>query len=158
MKYVSTFVVFRGPPRGVRRSICPNVGKAKIEPTTKAKKIVGDSIGSVMLQKRVHGPAPSTSAASWISSGTAWSPADIRMKLKPRLCQIVITATAVNATDGMKLRITGRLMSMIGSGFWRIEGSVWMPCSNPTWGLRSVPKITDATAIDVATVDEKNAR
>src|SRR5262245_42307873 len=158
MKYVSTFVVFNGPPRGVSRSICPKVWKAKIEPTTTAKKIVGDRSGSVTCQKRDQEPAPSISAASCTSSGTAWSPADIRMKLSPRFCQIVVTATATSATDGMKLRITGRLMLMIGSGFWRIDGSVWMPCSNPTCGLSSVPKITAATATDVATVDEKNVR
>ena len=110
------------------------------------------------LRKRAHGPAPSISAASWSSSGTAWRPADIRMKLKPRFCQIVVTATAVNETEGMKLRITGRLMSMRGDGFWRMDGSVWMPCNSPTCGLSSVPKMTAATAIDVATVEEKNVR
>src|ERR1700716_91456 len=124
MKYVSTLVDFKGPPRGVRRSIWPNVWNAKIDPTTNAKKIVGDKSGNVTRQKRVHGPAPSISAASWSSSGTPCSPADIRMKLKPRFCQIVVTATAVNATDGMKLRITGRLMSMRGEPFWRMDGSV----------------------------------
>src|SRR5919197_3180198 len=122
MKYVSTFVDLSGPPRGVSRSICPKVWKAKIEPTTTAKKIVGDKSGKVTRQKRDHGPAPSISAASWSSSGTDWSPADIRMKLRPRFCQIVVTATAVNATDGMKLRITGRLMSIRGDPFWRIDG------------------------------------
>src|SRR5215475_2865807 len=116
MKYVSTLVVFKGPPRGVSRSICPKVWKAKIDPTTTAKKIVGDRSGSVTCQKRDHGPAPSISAASCTSSGTAWRPADIKMKLKPRFWQMVVTATATNATDGMKLRITGKLISMIGFG------------------------------------------
>ena len=33
MKYVSTFVLFWGPPL-VSRSICPKVWKAKIDPTS----------------------------------------------------------------------------------------------------------------------------
>ena len=74
-------------------SIWPKVWNAKIEPTTTAKKIVGDSSGSVTRQNRGHGPAPSTSAASCSSSGIAWSPDDIRMNVSPSVCQIVMIAT-----------------------------------------------------------------
>ena len=56
MKYVSTLVSPSGPP-WVSRSIWPNVWKAKIEPITTAKKIVGDSIGSVTCQNRDHAGA-----------------------------------------------------------------------------------------------------
>ena len=48
-------VFFSGPP-WVSRSIWPNDWNAKIVPTTTAKKIVGDSIGSVTCQKRDHAP------------------------------------------------------------------------------------------------------
>ena len=63
MKYVRTFVRFNGPPC-VRMSIWPKVWKAKIDPTTTAKKIVGDSSGSVTRKNRRVGPAPSICAAS----------------------------------------------------------------------------------------------
>src|SRR6266536_400275 len=131
-----------------------------MDTTTNAKKIVGESIGSVTCQKRETAPAPSTSAASRSSSGTDWSPADIRMKLRPRFSQIVVTATATSATDGIKLRITGRFRSMIGDGFWRMDGSVLMPShgSRPTCGFSRVPKITEATATEVATVEEEKVR
>src|SRR2546421_10831942 len=160
MKYVKTLVVCSGPPRGVSKSIWPKVWKAKMDPTTKAKKIVGESIGSVTRQKRETAPAPPTSAASTTSSGIDWSPADIKMKLRPRFCQIVVTATATSATDGIMLRITGRCRSMTGDAFWRMDGSVLMPShgSRPTCGFSRVPKITEATATEVATVEEKSVR
>ena len=71
-----------------------------------------------------------------ISSGIAWSPEDITMKESPRFCQIVVTATARSAYFGLS----------------RIDGFVVMPShgSSPTWGLSRVPKITDATATEVA--------
>src|SRR5207248_7857843 len=143
MKYVSTFVLCSGPP-WVSTSICPNDWNAKMVPTTTAKKIVGDSIGSVTCQNRDHAPAPSTRAASWRSSGTPWSPADIRMNVRPSVCHTVVTDTATRAHEG----------------FWRMGGLELMPShgSSPTCGSSNVPKITDATATDVATVDEKIVR
>ena len=68
----------------------------------------------------------------------------MRMNVSPRVCQIVVTATASSAQ----------------SGFCRIGGSVVSPShgSRPTCGFISVPKITAATATDVATVDEKKVR
>src|SRR5262245_7935758 len=106
--------------------------------------MVGDSKGKVTCQNRDHAPAPSTRAASSSWSGTAGSPADIRMNVSPSVCHTVTTATAGNAHVG----------------FWRIGGWVVMPShgSRPTEGLNSVPKMTAATATDVATVDEKKVR
>ncbi len=62
----------------------------------------------------------------------------------PSVCQIVMIATPMSAR----------------SGFSRIGGFGLMPSHGrrPTTGLNSVPKITDATATDVATVDEKIVR
>src|ERR1700683_3959932 len=128
----------------VSRSIWPKVWKAKMEPITAAKKIVGDSDGTVTRQKRVQVPAPSTLAPPWRSSGTDCRPADIKMKLSPRFCQIVVTATAGRARVGL-LRIAGL-------GLMPSHGK------SPTSGLIRVPKTTDATATDVAIVDEKMVR
>ena len=66
------------------------------------------------------------------------------MNVSPSVCQIVMIATPSSAR----------------SGFSRIGGSGLIPSqgSSPTTGLNSVPKITDATATEVATVDEKIVR
>src|SRR5450759_5452206 len=106
--------------------------------------MVGDSKGTVTRQNRIQGLAPSTCAASSTSSGTAWRPADMRMKLRPRFCQIVAKATAGSAQLGLS----------------RIAGVGLIPSQgrSPTWGFMSVPKITEATATDVATVEEKIVR
>src|SRR5437763_1043855 len=125
-------------------SIWPNDWNAKIVPITTAKKIVGDIIGRVTCQKRDHAPAPSTFAASKSSSGTVCRPEAIRMKVSPSVCHTVVTATATSAQ----------------CGFCRIVGLVVRPNqgSRPTDGFINVPKITAATATDVATVDEKSVR
>src|SRR5689334_8574392 len=125
-------------------SIWPNDWNAKIVPITTAKKIVGDIIGSVTCQKRDQAPAPSTLAASYSSSGTPCRPEAMRMKVSPSVCHTVTTATAINAQ----------------SGFCSTVGLVVSPNhgSRPTDGFISVPKITAATATDVATVDEKKVR
>ncbi len=68
----------------------------------------------------------------------------MRMNERPRFCQIVVTATASSARSGLS-RIGG----------W---GSMPSHGSSPTCGFISVPKMTDATATDVATVDEKIVR
>src|SRR5688500_7447222 len=104
--------------------------------------MVGESRGTVTRRNLCHALAPSTCAASRRSSGMACNPADIRMKLSPRFCQIVVTATATSAHDGL----------------FKNGGSGWMDLSRPTCGLSRVPKITDATATEVATVDEKIVR
>ena len=64
--------------------------------------------------------------------------------MSPSVCHTVTTATAISAQ----------------SGFCRTVGLVVSPShgSSPTCGFISVPKITAATATDVATVDEKNVR
>ena len=64
--------------------------------------------------------------------------------MRPSVCHTVVTATAIRAHDG----------------FCRIGGSVVMPShgSSPTCGFINVPKMTAATATDVATVDEKKVR
>src|SRR5580704_15005920 len=109
--------------------------------TTRAKKIVGESSGTVMRQKRVHAPAPSMRAASSSSSGTDCSPADMMMKDSPRNCQMVM-----RATDG---RAQVVLSSAGGVGLIPSQGS------KPTTGLSRVPKMTEATATELTTVEEK---
>ena len=66
------------------------------------------------------------------------------MNVSPSVCQTVMTATATSAHVG----------------FCRIVGLVVSPShgSSPTCGFISVPKITAATATEVATVDEKSVR
>src|ERR1039458_3466406 len=112
--------------------------------TMTAKKMVGESSGTVMRQNRVHAPAPSICAASKSSSGTDWRPADMMMNDNPRNFQMVITATA------------GRAHVM----FSRAGGEGLMPSqgSSPTTGFKSVPKTTEATATELTTVDEKIMR
>src|SRR6516165_8011091 len=109
-----------------------------------AKKIVGDSNGTVMRQNRVHVPAPSIWAASSSSSGTDCSPADMMMKDSPRNCQIVMSATEGSAH--VVLSRAGGLGLMPSQG------------SRPTTGLSSVPKTTAATATELTTVEEKIIR
>ena len=112
--------------------------------TMNAKKIVGDSNGTVIRQKRVQAPAPSICAASSSSSGTDDRPADMMMKDSPRNCQIVMSATEGRAH--VVLSRAGGLGLMPSQG------------SRPTTGLSRVPKTTDATATELTTVDEKIIR
>jgi len=59
--------------------------------------------------------------------------------------QIVVTATAVNETDGMKLRITGRLMSMRGRRILE-DGRLGLDAlQQPDLWAEQRPKITAAT-------------
>ena len=83
-------------------------------------------------------------AASNSSSGTDCRPADMMMNDNPRNCQMVITATA------------GRAQVVLS----RAGGVGLMPSqgSRPTTGLSKVPKITDATATELTTVEEKMTR
>src|SRR5437660_1475934 len=69
-------------------------------PSTRLKKIVGVSIGSVMWRKRAQLPAPSTLAASYSSSETPCSPArKMTMRVPPTLAQSESsTGTNVKAT------------------------------------------------------------
>src|SRR5271165_4115011 len=108
---------------------------------TPAKKMVGESRGTVIRQKRVHGPAPSMRAASSNSSGTDCNPADMMMKDRPRNCQMVRSAT-----DG---RAQVEFSSAGGVGLMPSQGS------SPTTGLSSVPNTTAATATELTTVEEK---
>ena len=112
--------------------------------TTTAKKIVGESSGTVMRQNRVHALAPSIRAASSSSSGTDCSPASMMMNASPRNCQIVMSAT-----DGSAHVVLSRAG---GLGLMPSQGS------RPTTGLSRVPKTTDATATELTTVDEKIIR
>src|SRR5271157_1382657 len=100
--------------------------------------MVGESIGTVTRQNRVHDEAPSIRAASRTSSGSDCSPADMMMKDRPRNCQMVITAT-----DG---RAQVELSNAGGLGLMPSQGS------SPTTGLSSVPKTTEATATELTTV------
>ena len=97
-----------------------------------------------MRQKRVHGPAPSIRAASSSSSGTDCRPANMMMKVSPRNCQMVISATAGSAHVV--------LSSAGGVGLMPSHGS------SPTTGFSSVPKTTEATATELTTVEEKITR
>ncbi len=49
--------------------------------TTTRKKVVGESSGKTIRQKRRPGPAPSMAAASMTAFGIAWSPARKNRKL-----------------------------------------------------------------------------
>src|SRR5271155_2019292 len=111
---------------------------------TPAKKMVGESSGTVMRQNRVQGPAPSMRAASSSSSGTDDRPADMMMNDRPRNCQMVMSATAGRAHVV--------LSSAGGVGLMPSQGS------SPTTGLSSVPKMTEATATELTTVEEKMIR
>src|SRR3984885_10588694 len=128
----------------MRMSTAPKDWKAKIVPTTTAKKMGGESNGTVMRQKRVQAPAPSMRAASSNSSGTVWSPASMMMKDRPRNCQMEINATAGSAHVV--------LSSAGGLGLIPSQGK------RPTTGLSRVPKITEATATELTTVEEKMTR
>src|SRR6516162_2237560 len=112
--------------------------------TTTAKKMVGERSGTVMRQKRVQAPAPSMRAASINSSGTDCSPADMMMNDRPRNCQIVM-----RATEGRAHVVDS---SAGGVGLIPSHGS------SPTTGLSRVPKMTEATATELTTVDEKIIR
>src|ERR1700728_1528844 len=111
---------------------------------TPAKKMVGESRGTVMRQKRVQGPAPSMRAASSSSSGTDCKPANMMMKDRPRNCQIVSSATEGRAQ--VELSSAGGVGSMPSHG------------NSPTTGLSSVPNTTAATATELTTVEEKISR
>src|ERR1700734_3674373 len=111
---------------------------------TPAKKMVGESNGTVMRQNRVQGPAPSMRAASNSSSGTDCRPADMMMKDSPRNCQMVSSAT-----EG---RAQVELSSAGGVGLMPSQGR------SPTTGLSKVPKTTAATATELTTVEEKISR
>src|SRR5690348_1639775 len=63
-----------GPP-WVRTRGSAKIWNELIVLMTTRKKMVGDSIGNVMRQKRVQALAPSTIAASLSCSGIDWSPA-----------------------------------------------------------------------------------
>ena len=65
-----------------------------------AKKMIGDSNGSVIWRNRTKLDAPSTSDASSTSVGSDWSAALIKMKVKPTFAHIVTIATAGNAQWG----------------------------------------------------------
>ena len=110
-------------------SIWPKVWNAKIDPTTTAKKIVGDSIGSVTRQNRGHGPGA----------------VDLRRlvqlvgdRLQPGRHQDEREAERLPDRDERDTAPSAR------SGFSRIGGLGLIPIhgSRPTIGLNSVPKIT----------------
>src|ERR1700733_1789058 len=128
----------------MRMSTAPKDWKAKIVPTTTAKKMGGESRGTVMRQNRVQAPAPSIRAASSSSSGTVCRPANMMMKDRPRNCQMEISATAGRAHVV--------LSSAGGLGLIPSQGR------KPTTGLSKVPKITEATATELTTVEEKITR
>src|ERR1700677_255466 len=111
---------------------------------TPAKKMVGESSGTVMRQNRVQGPAPSMRAASRSSSGTDCNPADMMMKDRPRNCQMVSSATAGRAQV--------ELSSAGGGGLMPSQGS------SPPAGLSRVPNPPAATATELTTVEEKTSR
>ena len=83
-------------------------------------------------------------AASSSSSGTDCSPADMMMNESPRNCQMVMSAT-----EGRAQVVLSRAG---GVGLMPSQGS------NPTTGLSSVPKTTEATATELTTVEEKITR
>ncbi len=110
-----------------------------------AKNSVGEISGTVIRKKRRVPLAPSTAAASSRSSGTEFSAALINMKAKPRFCQMLTVATAGRAQVG----------------FPRIPTPPRCPIqyeNSPVVGSRRVKNITDATATEVAIVEEKIVR
>ena len=88
-----------GPPL-VSRSISPYAWNARLVSTTATNTRVGDNIGTVTSVNRRHGLAPSTYALSCSSRGMLCSPAVTTMKVKPRLAQMLDTATLVSAVPG----------------------------------------------------------
>src|SRR4051794_6266418 len=141
MEYASVRVRSSGPP-WVSRSTWAKAWNDEIDPTTKAKNNVGVSSGSVTLRNTPHHPAPSTRAASTSSSGIDWSPALITMNESPSDCQIVTAQIAGSAHVGLSVTPPWPMRS----------------CQKPMIGFVNEKKITEATAIDVATVDEKIVR
>src|SRR3954452_26131 len=65
--------------------------------STTLKNIVGEIIGSVMLQNLRQAPAPSISAASYISWGTLWRAARKMIILLPPM----VPQSATIVTDGI---------------------------------------------------------
>src|SRR5271154_7053983 len=128
----------------MRMSMAPKLWKAKIVPTTTAKKMVGESMGTVTRQKRVQFEAPSTRAASSTSSGTDCRPAVMMMKASPKNCQMEMAAT-----DG---RAQVVFSSKGGLGLMPSQGK------RPTIGFMRVPNTSEATATELTTVDEKMTR
>ena len=57
--------------------------------------------GTVTLKNRCGALKPSRVAASLSSSGTAWSAARTMMKVRPRFCHTVVSATANIAERGL---------------------------------------------------------
>ena len=111
--------------------------------TTVAKKMVGESSGTVMRQNgSTSRPVDPRRLQQLV--GHRRSPADMMMKDRPRNCQMVMTATAGRAQVA--------LSSAGGVGLMPSHGS------RPTTGLSSVPKTTEATATELTTVEEKIIR
>src|SRR5947207_14313741 len=84
-----------GPPRVITNG-CSKTWSAPITLMIVTNSIVGLSSGIVTLQNLAHGPAPSMSAASYISREMFWTPATKMMKLNPseRHVEAKMTATS----------------------------------------------------------------
>ena len=83
-----------GPPP-VATKASEKTFSAAMMPSTRLKKIVGETSGSVTCRKRAQAPAPSISAASYISCGTPCSPArKISIVLPPQAFQSPIRTIA----------------------------------------------------------------
>ena len=72
----------------------------------------------------------------------------MRMKVSPRFCQTVVAATATARCCSSSSHWTG--------SSWPIGARNWL--NRPIDGWNSISQMTDATATDVATVDEKIVR
>lgn len=98
---------------------------------------MGDSSGSVTRNSRRTGPKPSSSAASRSWSGIACRPASTITKVSPMFCQIDVSATPRSALSLRERSMKATLPNL------------------PTFGLTRPKNTTDATATEVATVEEK---
>ena len=90
-----------------------------------------------MRKKRRTGPYPSSSAASRTSEGRAWRAASTITNVRPAFCHTAVVEIATSAEPGclMLSQLTLR--------------------HSPASGWRSVKNTTDATATELATVEEK---
>lgn len=88
-----------GPPP-VRMSTWAKAWKAKITRTTARNSSVGPINGRVTVKNRRVAEKPSSSVASRTSVGMACRPASTMMNVRPRFCQIELSATPRRAESG----------------------------------------------------------
>jgi hypothetical protein len=122
--------------------------------STVSRAITGPSCGSRMCRKVCVGAAPSTSAASSRSRGTAWSRASRKRKAKGKYRQAsnAITVSSASGTSNCQPRIDTSCSRWLRNAIGRSQPRKRVPqlLAMPNWGLSMISQ-TNVTATTGAT-------